>query len=72
MKFKGGYMPKIAGRPLSIIDKIPMPDILKINLKQNGLLYSVTAAENKPVKKGEPLAACEVKGGRLILPSPAV
>ncbi len=71
MKFQGGYLPKIAGRPLSIVDKIPVPDTLKINLKQNELLYSPTALENIIIKQGEPLAELEVKAGKLILPSPA-
>ena len=71
MKISGGYTPKIAGRPLGIVEELPLPRRLILGLNRQGLEYSAIVADGQKVEFGEPLAEISTKGGKLFLPATA-
>lgn len=71
MKVRGGYLPKIAGRPSHVIRDEPAPGQLFIALRQDAISYSPAVAHGDSVAFGAPLAWAEVRGGRIALPAPA-
>lgn len=71
MKIRGGYSPKIAGRPLSIVTELPLPQTLKINLTRKGLKYRPLVKPGQRVQLGQALAEAPHPGGLLYLPAPA-
>ncbi len=71
MKLSGGYLPKIAGRPSSVVEDIPVPDKLCINLQRGNLTYTPVVKNLQTVQFGQELASVLVEGGKLSLPSPA-
>lgn len=71
MKFRGGYTPKISGRPLSTVEESPFPERLFVSLERGGLSYVPVVRAGQKVGFGDPLAEVKVDGGTLQLPSPA-
>lgn len=72
MKLKGGYTPKIPGRPNSILKKVPMAPFLQIDLNRNGLLYEPSVRENSTVVPGDILMTASAGNDELRhIPSPA-
>ena len=80
MKTRGGYTPKISGRPSDILKKIPMSSVLKIDLWRNGRQYNPLVKEGQQVRIGDTIAETELSGSKeqagknqqtLVLPSPA-
>ena len=71
MKMKGGYTPKISGRPSNILHKIPISSYLNINLYRNGYLYRPIVKNGVAVKMGDVIAECNVNNLSLYMPSPA-
>jgi Na+-transporting NADH:ubiquinone oxidoreductase subunit A len=71
MKFKGGFLPKISGRPSHTVENVPTPDKLYVNLIRKEGIYSPAVENGRTVKPGEPLAEIKFGEGKLFLPSPA-
>ena len=71
MKIRGGYLPKISGRPSSKIDELPLADQLYISLIRGDVTYRSLVKDNQEVKFGDPLAEADIPGGKVLLPSPA-
>ena len=71
MRINGGYLPKITGRPSSIVEEIPPPRMLSVQLLRRGLSYEPVVKDGQSVEFGEVLAEASVPGGMLALPSPA-
>ena len=71
MKLKGGFLPKIAGRPTSVVEDIPIPDKLFVSLNRKGVNYLPVVKNGSGIKQGEPLAEAAFDGGKLYLTSPA-
>ncbi|OGV74699.1 MAG: hypothetical protein A2269_07445 [Lentisphaerae bacterium RIFOXYA12_FULL_60_10] len=71
MRFHGGYLPRVAGRPSSMIRQAPVPDQLVIHLRQGGMTYHGAVGNGETVAFGSPLAWAEGAGGRIALPAPA-
>jgi Na+-transporting NADH:ubiquinone oxidoreductase subunit A len=71
MKLKGGYLPKIAGRPSNIVEDIPVPDKLYISLERKGTIYSPIVKSGQQIKQGNPLAEAAFDGANLYIPAPA-
>ncbi len=69
LRIPGGFTPRIAGRPLSIVEQISVPDKMFIALEQNGLLYKALIKNEQKVQFGNPLAEVEIPGGKLYLPA---
>jgi Na+-transporting NADH:ubiquinone oxidoreductase subunit A len=70
LKFHGGYIPKIAGRPASGVEKLRLPGALSISLVRNGLRYAAVVQDGQHVRCGEALAEASIASGTLALPSP--
>ncbi len=71
MRMSGGYLPKIAGRPSSIVEETPLPQSLTVQLLRGGLRYSPAVKNGQTVEFGEVLAATTLGATELALPSPA-
>ncbi|MCF6335385.1 MAG: hypothetical protein L3J12_06565, partial [Spirochaetales bacterium] len=80
MKTRGGYTPKISGRPSNILKKIPMSSFLSVDLRRNGRQYNPLVKEGQKIKIGDTIAETELSGSKeearknqqtLVLPSPA-
>jgi Na(+)-translocating NADH:ubiquinone oxidoreductase A subunit len=71
MKIKRGYTPKIAGRPSSVVDELPVPEKLILRLQRHGVIYTPVVKDGQKVKFGDTLAETAAVGGKLVLPSPA-
>lgn len=71
MKIHGGYTPKIAGKPKSIVEELPLPGVLQLNLERGGLSYKPIVKNGQKVEFGDSLAEASLNGGTLLLPSPA-
>ncbi len=82
MRIRGGYAPKISGRPSSILKKISISSFLSVDLNRNGRQYNPLVEEGQRVKIGDALAEAEIsdreeqvkikqKQQTLVLPSPA-
>jgi Na(+)-translocating NADH:ubiquinone oxidoreductase A subunit len=71
MRIHGGYLPRIAGRPLSIVEELPLPRKLEVELHRGGLSYKPTIRDGQRVEFGEVIAEASSSGGVLGLPSPA-
>lgn len=71
MKMRGGYLPRIAGRPESAVLEAPLPGTLFLDLQRHGLLYRPVVTEGQNVMFGARLAEADVDGGCLGLPAPA-
>lgn len=63
MKLKGGYLPRIAGRPSSKIFEVPVPEKLVISLRQFGLSFDPLVDEGKLVDFGTQLACATIGEG---------
>lgn len=70
MKIAGGYQPRIKGRPLGIVQEVPPPSRLQIDLALRSLAYTPTVPSGQRVLAGEPVAAAETSSGTLHLPAP--
>jgi len=71
MKIKGGHLPKISGRPKSVVEEVFPPNILHITLEKGGVKYTVTVKNGQKVKFGDILAEAPIKGGKIALPAPS-
>ncbi len=71
MKFHGGYLPKVIGRPSSSVDEIPLPRRLSVDLRRGGISYTPVVKDGQRVEFGEALAETSVFEHRLCLPAPA-
>ena len=71
VKMVGGYAPRIAGRPLSVVHEIPLPKELTIPLERHGIRYQPVAQDGDNIEFGHPLAQASVIGGTISLPAPA-
>ncbi len=71
MKFHGGYLPRIVGRPSSVVDEVALPQRLSIDLRLGGIGYKPVVTDGQRVEFGEPLAESDEVGHRLCLPAPA-
>lgn len=71
MKFHGGHTPRISGRPLSVVEEVPLPGQLLISLTRGGFRYTSTVRQGQRVSFGDPLAEVPVSGGTLRIPAPA-
>ena len=71
MKLRGGYTPRIAGRPASAVEDVPLPATLSVGLLQHGIDYETAVREGARVQMGTPLAVAQMPSGTLHLPSPA-
>ena len=63
MKLKGGYLPRIAGRPSSKIFEVPVPEKLVISLRQFRLSFDPLVDEGKLVDFGTQLACATIGEG---------
>ena len=70
MRIRGGFTPRIAGRPLSVVEQISVPDKMFIALEQNGLSYTSLIQNEQKIQFGDPIAEADIKGGKLYLPAP--
>jgi Na(+)-translocating NADH:ubiquinone oxidoreductase A subunit len=71
MKIRGGYLPRIAGRPVSRVKELPLPEKLYLGLQRGGLNYTPVIKDGQKIGMGESLAEASIDGGVLALPSPA-
>ncbi|MCK5094596.1 MAG: hypothetical protein KAR18_07725, partial [Spirochaetes bacterium] len=71
MKIRGGYLPRIAGRPVSQVKELPLPEKLYLGLQRGGLNYIPVIKDGQKIGMGESLAEASIDGGVLALPSPA-
>lgn len=71
MKIRGGYLPKIFGRPSGTVDEIPLPDQLYISLRRGDETYRSLVKNSQKVKFGDLLAEADISGGKVFLPAPA-
>lgn len=71
MRISGGYLPRIAGRPSSIVEELPVPRKLTVELLRGGLRYRAAVSNGQSVEFGEVLAEASIPGAELALPSPA-
>ncbi len=71
MKIRGGYTPRISGRPASTLEEAAFPSRLFIRLQRRGIAYSPVVENGRNVGFGEPLAEASTGEGTLVLPSPA-
>ncbi|UCD56272.1 MAG: hypothetical protein JSV16_10585 [Candidatus Hydrogenedentota bacterium] len=71
MKFYGGYLPKLGGRPSSILDELPLPELLYLDLSRQGVKYTPVVREGERIGLGDTLAEAVNETGSLFLPSPA-
>jgi Na(+)-translocating NADH:ubiquinone oxidoreductase A subunit len=71
MRIPGGYLPKIAGRPSSIVEEPPVARKLIVELQRGGLRYPAAVKNGQFVEFGEALAEASIPGAQLVLPSPA-
>lgn len=71
MKLSGGYTPRIAGRPTSTVEEVPLPPLLRVPLSRHGAAYAAVAAEGDNVKLGTALGEARLDSGVLYIPSPA-
>lgn len=71
VKIHGGHMPRIAGRPSSIVEELPLPGKLQLSLHRRGVNYTPIVEDGQEVEFGDPLAEASATGGTLSLPSPA-
>lgn len=71
MKIRGGYNPKIPGRPSSAVREIPVPGQLHLDLHGHGLTFIPAVKNGETVAFGTPLAWAEAAGGKVALPAPA-
>jgi Na(+)-translocating NADH:ubiquinone oxidoreductase A subunit len=71
MNMHGGYLPRIPGRPSSIVDELSLPPRLEINLQRAGVDYAPVANAGEIVEMGDPLAEASSGSRRLVLPAPA-
>lgn len=65
MKIHGGYTPKIAGKPKSIVEELPLPGVLQLSLERGGLSYKPIVKNGQKVEFGDSLAEAS---GKAILP----
>ncbi len=70
MRIRGGYLPKIAGKPSDKLEDVRIPEKLLINLQRRGLTYTPVVKDSQSIKFGEVLAEAEIEGGKIALPSP--
>ncbi|GAG40043.1 unnamed protein product [marine sediment metagenome] len=70
MRIRGGFNPRITGKPLSIVEQISIPEKLYIGLRQNGFNYIPLIKNGQKVKMGDPLAETSIAGGKIYLPAP--
>ncbi len=71
MKMKGGFLPKISGKPSGFVEELRVPEKLYISAIRGCLAYTPVFQNLQYVLEGEPLAQVQVAGGTLFLPSPA-
>ncbi len=72
MKFgRGGFLPRVPGRPSRHVDAAPLPERLVVELRRDGLTYVPAVRDSERVAFGAPLAWAEANGGRVALPAPA-
>ena len=71
MKIPGGHLPRVAGRPSSVVTDAPPPEHLAISCLRKGLAYTPLVQAQQDVTLGAPLARADVHGGQLFLPAPA-
>lgn len=71
MKFGGGFLPKVPGRPSRDVCAAPVPERLVVELRRDGLTYSPAVRDGDRVAFGAPLAWADANGGRVALPAPA-
>jgi len=71
LRFHGGYIPKVAGRPVNGVEKLDLPDVLNISLFRHGAWYAAAVRDGQHVRCGDALAEATTASGILRLPSPA-
>lgn len=71
MNMHGGYLPRIPGRPSSIVDELTLPPRLEIGLRRGGLEYRPLVSAGQSVAMGDPLAEASSRAWPLVLPAPA-
>lgn len=71
MKTRGGYTPRIAGRPLNTVEEVPLAPQLRVSLERHGAAYAPSVKEGDPVRLGTALAEGSLPSGSVYLPSPA-
>jgi Na+-transporting NADH:ubiquinone oxidoreductase subunit A len=71
MKIRGGFLPRISGRPSHDVEAVPVGKKLYITLKRGNREYSPVVKQGHKIGFGEPLAECRIEGGILSLPAPA-
>lgn len=71
MNFPGGFLPRIKGRPFGVVQDIPAPERLLIDLVSRDLVYTPSVASGQQVSMGESIASSKTSGGLLHLPAPA-
>ena len=70
MKIPGGYLPRISGRPSSVVTEPVPPERLSIPCRRRGLDYTPVVQAEQAITFGAPLARADVAGGQLVLPAP--
>ncbi len=71
MKIRGGYTPRIAGRPASDVHEVALPEKLLLSLERNGTRYTSLVRAGQSVAFGDPVAEASVEGGTVQIPAPA-
>ena len=71
MKLRGGYSPRIAGRPSHIVEEFPLPARLTVALTRPGANYAPLVATGDSVKLGTALAEAQHETGSVYIPSPS-
>lgn len=71
MKISGGYLPRIGGRPLGVVQDTSSQGRLKIDLVIGGIRFAPSVVTGQRVTSGEPIASAEATGGTIHMPAPA-
>lgn len=71
MRIRGGYVPRIAGRPASVIEEVGLSEQLAVSLARRGTEYRPLVKAGEKVRMGSPIAEAPAEGGTLYLPAPA-
>jgi len=75
MNIRGGYVPRIQGRPSATVQEWPLPERLLLPLTVGGISYQPAVTSGQRVRFGDVLAVAQWSGGvdgdTLSLPAPA-
>jgi len=71
VNLRGGYLPKIAGRPSRVVRDAPVPRQLFVEFCQDGVTFAPAVGDGDTVAFGAPLAWAQAAGGKIALPAPA-